>query len=111
MGKTLYTNLPQAQCHHSAVEAPDQFPDPSRMPQGTFFFFIWTTPPATFLARHYRCIESICRHHPRGVIRGLSNTLPTSFFDELKRADVACDVEIERYDLAQLVQGSIAQVW
>ena len=81
------------------------------MPQTTFFFFIWTTPPATFLARHYRCIESICRHHPRGVIRGLSNTLPTSFFDELKRADVACDVEIERYDLAQLVQGSITQVW
>ena len=79
-----------------------------RMAAANSFFFIWTTPPETFLPRHLRAIESICFWHRDAAIRGLSNTLPLDFFSALSEA---CDIRIERYDLAKLVQNHPAEVW
>ncbi|ORY08291.1 hypothetical protein K493DRAFT_332421 [Basidiobolus meristosporus CBS 931.73] len=45
---------------------------------------IWTTPPATFQDRHFKCLELVFVHNPKAVIFVLSNTLPQRFFDQYR---------------------------
>ncbi|KAL1922145.1 uncharacterized protein VTP21DRAFT_10787 [Calcarisporiella thermophila] len=45
----------------------------------------WTTPPSTFMDRHYKTLELVWAHQPRAIIFMLTTTLPPDFFDAYRR--------------------------
>jgi len=56
-----------------------------------------------------RCLESIYFHHPDARVKVWSNTLNLDIFTEFSEGGYS--IVVQRYDLQQLVKGTLAEKW
>ncbi|KAI8997277.1 hypothetical protein BDB01DRAFT_845949 [Pilobolus umbonatus] len=66
------------------------------------YWVCWTSSPSTFTDRHWRALEMVWIHEPEAAIIMMSNSLPSSFFEDYNRRGY--NIQVVRFNKENLLK-------